>query len=966
MTRVLLCLLLLGCRSVLVGALPDGFIVETVTSEARGTSGLFAPHPGDDKKPPILLIVEKEGKVTVLENPDESPTAKTILDLDGKLCTDGERGLQSIAIHPNFKNNRFVYLYYTEYLEGCPKSLTTGTWNTVHRFVMDPVTLELDYESREEIWRTTRTRYNIHNGGAMAFGNDGKLYVTTGDSGRKTLAQPTDNTHGKIIRLNEDGSIPEDNPFTTANGYEGYRCADTDGNLPDTATNGICAEIFAHGLRNPFRMRMDPTETEKVKFNLGDVGGAYWEELNVGGTDYAGRNYGWPLWEGPCRESSFTDCPIPTEISGVEPYHFYEHKSSDEGGAVAGSAFVPPGLWPSEYKFLFMDFILLRIYNLIEEPSRECRSCLPPTSGYRNETFYHSYQQEGEHVNSARMVDMFFGPYKDSQALYVIRFGNHDTVLRIRYNGILGNTPPIADFQIPDVAFEIGKTVIFDGSISRDADGDVLTFEWDFGDGFTSSEVSPSHQFEKVGEYDVVLKVTDAKGQTQQKTETVTVGVPPVARIFSPAEGDVFYVGEVLQLAGVAYDHTGTRLDDTQYSWEVRKYHADHFHPFMDATEGNRLSLYPAPEPEDFFATTNSYLMIILVATDKSGLSTQVERIVKPSLVRVGIDSDPRGLSVIVDNFPVTAFRTAVSWKEHDLRLEAEDQNSYRFKSWSDGSTDRQRTMKLSRDYQTIQANFCKEDQLRCSTSEECCSENCVKEMCQPITKIPVLSPTTRPTTRPTTKPTSKPTAKPSVKPTSRPTTNLTTKLTMKPTMKSTVKPTIRPTSLRTTAAPVEISPDQEPTGSEQEKTPRGEEDDDAVSEPPLAEPKLSSTSDVEREGKSSTFIATTLLSFIIAAFILVILPVMVFKAKQIKRQEQRELAAERKQFYHYRNFIALPFVGFKARQIHTNEHGEILESQKRFYRDRNFVDVEQDNTFKDLGFDASLTKFDSDTASDE
>ena len=169
MTKVLLYLLLLGCISVLVGALPDGFIVETVTSEARGTSGLFAPHPGDDKKPPILLIVEKEGKVTVLENPDESPTAKTILDLDGKLCTDGERGLQSIEIHPNFKNNRFVYLYYTEYLEGCPKSLTTGTWNTVHRFVMDPVTLELDYESREEIWRTTRTRYNIHNGGAIFF-----------------------------------------------------------------------------------------------------------------------------------------------------------------------------------------------------------------------------------------------------------------------------------------------------------------------------------------------------------------------------------------------------------------------------------------------------------------------------------------------------------------------------------------------------------------------------------------------------------------------------------------------------------------------------------------------------------------------------------------------------------------------------------------------------------------------------
>ena len=869
MMKLRLYALLLVCTSVLVGALPDGFIVETVTSKARGTTGLFAPHPAGGSNPPILLIVEKKGKVTVLENPDESPDTKTILDLDGKICTDGERGLQSITIHPNFEENRFVYLFYSEYVEGCPDSATEGTWNVVSRFVLNPYTFALDYEKRQEIWRTSRLRYNVHNGGAMAFGNDGKLYVTTGDSGRKTLSQPVDNTLGSIIRLNDDGSIPEDNPYTSSKGYEAYRCADTDGRVPATSKIGVCAEIFAHGFRNPFRMRMDPMETKKVRFSVGDVGGAYWEELSIGGTDYAGRNYGWPNWEGPCRESSFTNCSVPNDESIEEPYHYYEHRSMQEGGAVAGSVFVPPGLWPSKYKFLFIDFIYLQIYNLIEEPERECRSCIPPVSGYRNETFYNSIQQDDEHVNSARMVDMFFGPYKDTQALYVIRFGNHDTVLRIRYNDIVDNTPPIADFQVPDVKFVLGTSVSFDGSVSSDPEGDDLTFEWDFGDGNTSNETNPSYQFSDVGEYDVVLKVTDTYGQMQQKTETIVIGIPPAAKIVSPAEGDVFYVGEVLQLQGEAYDHMGMKLDDMKLSWEVRKHHADHFHPFMDMTLGNDITLYPAPEPEDFFAATSSYLRIILVATDKSGLTTQIDRIVNPSLVSVGIESKPQGLSVMVDTFPVTTSRTAASWKEHNLRLEAKDQAGYMFKAWSDGSTERERTMKLLDDYQTIQANFCKADKRSCSKWDECCSEFCNKKVCQPfVTESPTESFVTE-----------SPTTAPTIRPTFRP---------------STAEPTPRIVSIETST--------HQNTGSEFTKTPMKEVPSFA---PSFQEPSLTTTSDVKVPRKQSSFIASVLLSFFIAIFFLMILPFMVFKAKQIKRKEQRgEDHTAPKQLYHGKRFV--------------------------------------------------------------
>ena len=64
---------------------------------------------------------------------------------------------------------------------------------------------------------------------------------------------------------------------------------------------------------------------------------------------------------------------------------------------------------PSQYKYLFIDFIFLEIYNLIEDPTKECRTCLPPISGYKNESFYTSIQRPEDHINNARMVEMFFG-----------------------------------------------------------------------------------------------------------------------------------------------------------------------------------------------------------------------------------------------------------------------------------------------------------------------------------------------------------------------------------------------------------------------------------------------------------------------------------------------------------------------------------------------------------------------------
>jgi glucose/arabinose dehydrogenase len=144
--------LLLTSMNCLVSAVPSGFIVDVVSSQ-NAISGTFAPNPRNNWQP-MLMLVSKEGKVTVLEDPDNSDEFTVIIDLDGKMCTNTERGLQTIAVHPQFEENRFVYLYYNLYKDEClDDDSNDGPWNVLSRFVMDDETLELDYDSREEIWR---------------------------------------------------------------------------------------------------------------------------------------------------------------------------------------------------------------------------------------------------------------------------------------------------------------------------------------------------------------------------------------------------------------------------------------------------------------------------------------------------------------------------------------------------------------------------------------------------------------------------------------------------------------------------------------------------------------------------------------------------------------------------------------------------------------------------------------------
>jgi PKD repeat protein len=286
-------------------------------------------------------------------------------------------------------------------------------------------------------------------------------------------------------------------------------------------------------------------------------------------------------------------------------------------------------------------------------------------------------------------VDMFFGPYNDTSALYVVSYSasSKKRIWRIRFTDSM-NRSPVASVVVSNTTVSIGQVVSFDGSQSIEPDGDALTFAWDFGDGKAtniSNKSNVDYVYSSPGVFNVKFTVTDTKDQFDQSTISISVGAPPKATMLSPQAGKKFFVGETILLRGSAKDWVGSALSPSQLFWEVRKHHATHWHPFLDRKAGNNFTLSPAPEPEDLTAATNSYLEVIMYAVDSRGLTTTVSRMIMPMLRQVAVKSVPSGLKVLIDEFPVVTPTNLTTWARHKLRLDVVDQPPYIFKSWSNG-----------------------------------------------------------------------------------------------------------------------------------------------------------------------------------------------------------------------------------------------------------------------------------------
>lgn len=243
-----------------------------------------------------VFVVEKTGKIKYFHNDSTIEAAEVFLDLSSQIDSGAsEKGLLGLAFHPKYQENGYFYVNYTDR----DKTVVTRYSRLEDSNIADV--------NSEELLLTIQQPYSNHNGGHLAFGTDGYLYIGTGDGGSggdpQNNSQNKSNLLGKILRIDVDTSsddipyaIPEDNPFK--GNAEGYR-----------------EEIFAYGLRNPWKFSFDVVREILI---AADVGQDKMEEINI---IENGGNYGWNLMEGTLTFRANNN--ISDEL--ISPIWEYEH-----------------------------------------------------------------------------------------------------------------------------------------------------------------------------------------------------------------------------------------------------------------------------------------------------------------------------------------------------------------------------------------------------------------------------------------------------------------------------------------------------------------------------------------------------------------------------------------------------------------------------------------------------------------
>ncbi len=276
-------------------------------------------HSGDGSN--RLFVVQQSGQIYVIVNSPSVSARKLFIDLSDRASqSGGETGLLGLAFHPDFVHNGFFYVNYTSSSSGRLQSF-------VSRFRASPTNPDSALKSSELVLLTIDQPFSNHNGGNVRFGPDGYLYLAFGDGG--SAGDPQNNGQnrstllGKILRIDVNGTsagrnyaIPPTNPYFAST--QGYR-----------------EEIYAYGLRNPWKMSFD---REKGTFWVGDVGQDLWEEID---TVVAGGNYGWNRTEGRACYNPASGCDTTGLILPLWVYTHSQGNISITGGYVYRGTAMP-------------------------------------------------------------------------------------------------------------------------------------------------------------------------------------------------------------------------------------------------------------------------------------------------------------------------------------------------------------------------------------------------------------------------------------------------------------------------------------------------------------------------------------------------------------------------------------------------------------------------------------------------
>lgn len=535
-----------------------------------------------------IFVCEQTGAVRVIK--DGAVLTEPFLQV--AVSATGERGLLGIAIDPNFENNGYVYVYYTV--------ASAPLHNRISRFTAvgdvaapgsEILVLRLDNLS-------TATN---HNGGAMHFGLDGKLYVAVGENARGDNAQNLDTYHGKFLRINADGSVPEGNPFAEGSAQK--------------------QRVWAYGLRNPYTFAIHP---ESGRIIVNDVGQNTWEEINDATT--AGQNFGWPVEEG-----------MPDGPGTSPPLLVYSHGSGDgKGCAVTGGTFFSPTTtdYPGTYygKYFYQDYCNGWINFM--DPNQQTPQAQPFATNLGN-----------------FCLGLTTGP--DGNLYYLSR--PDKALYKIIYQQ---STPPFITHDAVSASVTEGDDAIFEVKALGSA---PLQYAWYKDDALIANATDPvlvleDVQPEDAGTYKVVVSnlLGSAEG-TGAKLEVAVLNDLPMASITAPVTGSSYAAGETISFSGTGTDEEDGELPADVFEWNVTFHHGTNTDAVL-TTAGVREGSFVVPD--DGEAATDVWYRIVLTVSDTDGLEHHDTVSIVPRTSTLHLGTMPAGLQLVLDG---EVFDTPVS-----------------------------------------------------------------------------------------------------------------------------------------------------------------------------------------------------------------------------------------------------------------------------------------------------------------
>ena len=594
-------------------AVPAGFAESVfVSGVTRATAMAFAP---DGR----LFVSQKDGNLRVVKGGNLLTTPFVKLPVHNV----GERGLFGVAFDPNFTANKYVYVFYTR------SDGSGGYVNRVSRFTANGDVAVAGSE-KVLIEGDSLGTNTGHNGGALHFGKDGKLYITTGDNQNSSAPAQKNNLFGKMLRINPDGSIPADNPFYNTN-------------------TGKYRAVWGYGLRNPYSFAVQPG-TGRIFIN--DVGQNSYEEINQG---RAGANYGYPATEGYTTNPAY-DSP------------FYAYPQFEVAASITGGAFYnPPNpSFPADYAgdYFFGDY----------------------TRNYIKRIDTTTKQVSDFVTNAPLVIDVDIAA---DGSLYYLSRADEGRVYRVRSTT---SAAPTIRVQPQDVTVPVGNPATF--TVEAAGSGLTYQWQRNgvniTGATGASYTIASTALADDGDAFRVVVSNSAGRVTSSAATLTVINDRAPTATITLPTAGTLWTAGGQLNFAGTGTDAEDGDLPASAFTWEVVFHHDAHTHPFVSPYSGVTSDSVAIPDTGE--TDPDVWYRVHLTVRDSAGLTSHTYRDVYPQKVDLSLATEPAGLQVTLDGRPLTApFSTeAVVGLKRTVGAPATqtlDGVTYEFVGWADSAS---------------------------------------------------------------------------------------------------------------------------------------------------------------------------------------------------------------------------------------------------------------------------------------